>query len=150
MSQEETELRARMVADAKKLGYWSRSVNDRFVSGYPDMRFSKKPLGQLDVELKILDCAQSTVQKGAEVKSGLTKLQQIELRDMNEAGAPAVGLVLIKPLGLFTLWNHKRIDIDKALDFHIPYTPYPKKDPCVNFDDLFNLAFKYLWRLKNG
>lgn len=145
MTQEEVELRSRMVSDALKQGCWATATNDRFVSGKPDMRMSHKHLFPLDIELKILDVAPSTIYRGETVKTGITKLQAIELRYMNAAGAMAVGMLLLKSTNQFIFCNFEKVNLQQAIRFGtLPYNRLPKKEPCTTFLDVFLLARKYV------
>lgn len=134
MSQEETELRKRMIKDAKKQGMWASNTNDKFTGGKPDMRVSHNRFGQLDIELKILRVEKSTWDRGSTVDSGITRLQRNEIRDMNAAGAPACGLILVKCVNLFIFCNDQMVDLlaAKHSEFNIPYRHRPLDVPCVN------------------
>lgn len=145
MTQEEVELRARLVVDALKQGCWATATNDRFVSGKPDMRIAHRDLFQLDIELKIIDPAASTLERGATVATGITKLQAIELRNMNAAGVMAVGMVLLKPLNEFIFCNFEKVNLMQAIKFgSITYRRLPKKEPCIAFADMMLMARQYL------
>lgn len=141
MSDAETRLRSKMCANAEKQGFFAANINDRFISGYPDMRFARKDLGQLDVELKILGCAQSSVDSGREVESGITAIQQITLREMNGHGAPAVGLILLPELDKFVFCNFRRIRPKEAIEWGI--LPHGGQGR-VDFERLFKMSFSYL------
>lgn len=141
----EVRLRSRILGDAKEAGLWGSNVNDRFVSAKPDMRLAYREWGQLDVELKILGVHQTTIDSGREVLSGVTKLQEIELRDMNAHGAHAVGLILIPEYDLFVFCNFKTITPKHSLiGPWVEYTPAKKDGHSLNFYQLFRQAEKYL------
>jgi len=113
----ETDLRQKMVKEAKKQGYWIRSVNDRFNSGYPDLRI-KTQSPQMDMELKVCRIAASSIRHGNITQSGISKLQAIELRDMNKAGIPAVGVLYFPREDWFTFTNYYEFDAWQALADH--------------------------------
>jgi hypothetical protein len=141
----ELRLRTRLCDDAEKQGFWSSSVNDRFVAGKPDMRLARKDVGQMDFELKILGCSTSTIQSGRSVLSGVTKLQEIEMREMNKHGAPAVGLILLPETDMFVFCNYKFITPAEAIGWGwVNFKRSPATQPCLQFDQLFKIAHEYL------
>lgn len=146
MSDAETRLRSNMCKNAEKQGFFAANINDRFISGYPDMRFARKDLGQLDVELKILGCADSSIANGREVDSGITPLQQITIREMNNHGAAAVGLILLPDQSKFVFCNFRRICPRAALAWgSLPHGGTGR----VDFERLFRMSFSYLLGLYN-
>lgn len=145
MASVEVALRTRMCGDAVKQGGWSASTNDRFVGGKPDMRVSFLDRGQLDIELKVLSIEPSTWERGDTVLSGITKLQANELRDMNAAGAPAVGMLLYRPASIFVFCNYMKVDLRKVKRGPVVhYTHRPLSAECVDFVVLMLTAQAYL------
>jgi hypothetical protein len=136
----ETEYRQKMIKDANGQGHWARSINDTFNSAYPDIRLKVDGFPQIDMELKILRSEMSTILGGRMVKSGLRKLQQIEIRDMNKAGIPAIGLILVEKAKVFTFSTNMSFIIQESLDqwFH----PYRHKG--TNWASVVEDAFNYL------
>lgn len=108
VSRRETKLRAAIVKDLLSQGFYAISVNDRFASGRPDFRYGIHDLGQLDVELKIIDAA------NGKVTTGLTTLQRNEIRDMNKSGMPAIALTYAESRGEFIIHHDKEIDLDST------------------------------------
>jgi len=130
---------------------WGSNVNDRFVSAKPDMRlahhWSLRPdFCQLDVELKILGVAQSSIDSDREILSGVTKLQEIEMREMNKHGARAVGLILVPEYDLFVFCNFMRIKVGSALHRgpRVLYNPRPSEGMALDFWQLFEKSEVYL------
>ena len=146
MADIETRVRARLVSDAKRSGFWARSENDRFTSGYPDMRISRADTGQLDIELKILGCSEASFTSEREMESGISALQAIELRDMNKAGAKAVGMVLIPERNEFLFTNTRRFSPGASFARYggLTYRPLPKNGVSVDFVLLVRMATIYL------
>lgn len=136
----ETELRQRMVKEAGKQGCWAASVNDKYISGYPDFRVKSPLYPHLDCELKICRAAVSTLSTDKEIQSGIEKLQFISLRDMNRAGIPAVGLIYIEKFDVYTFTNNKVWVPKQALDAHWIEGKRGKPD----FDNLIKQAFYFL------
>jgi hypothetical protein len=150
MGSAELRLRSRILNDAKASGLWGSNVNDRFVSAKPDIRLSCRwctiNFWQLDVELKILGVAQSTIDSDREVLSGVTKLQEIEIRDMNRGGARAVGLILIPEYDLFVFCNFKKIRVGTAINRgpRVLFNPRKAEGPALDFWQLFAASEEYL------
>lgn len=137
----ETKLRAKMVKDATKQGYFIRSVNDRFNSAYPDMRMSHIDYFPIDLELKILRVSESTLRHGHEVNSGIEKLQEIELRKMNEAGMRAVGLIYVELWKGFVFCNSMRFTPNKAAELvMIPH------DSPILYKNILDYSDEFLQR----
>lgn len=137
----ELRLRTAILDAAAEQGFWTSNTNDRFVSGKPDMRMARIDVGQMDFELKILGCSHSTIESGRSVLSGVTKLQEIELRDMNLAGARAVGLILLPDVGRFVFCNYKNIVPKEALQISVPWD---SKAKYVDVRQIFLMATTYL------
>lgn len=98
----ETKLRALLMRSATANGVWARSVNDQFNSGYPDLRMKHPDYPHIDVELKVCRVSYSTASSiDAHINTGIRPLQAIELRDMNKAGIPAVGMIYVEVLDTF-------------------------------------------------
>jgi hypothetical protein len=144
----EIRLRSRLLDDAEKAGLWGSNVNDRFVSAKPDIRLAYKEWGQRDIELKILGVADSTIRSGREVLSGVTKLQEIEMREMNKHGAPAVGLILIPEYSVFVFCNFKHIiPRDAMAGPNIGFNSRKADGPAIDFFQLFQQSELYLRRI---
>lgn len=71
-------------------GFFATKTSDRFKAGKPDLRLARLDLGQMDVELKYLV---DELSPSLSVHNGLTKLQWLKIKEMNEHGIPAVCLV---------------------------------------------------------
>ena len=136
----ETELRQKMVKEAGKQGCWARSVNDKYISGYPDFRLKSPLYPHLDCELKICRAAASTLSNGREIQSGIEKLQFIEIRDMNKIRIPTVGLIYIEAMDVFTFTNDKTFVPKETLDAFWIEGKRGKPD----FDNLAKQAFRFL------
>jgi hypothetical protein len=113
----EVNLRSKLIKKAKEKGFFARNINDRFNSSYPDFRLSHQDYHQMDVELKILRVSDSTLRHGSAVNSGLTRLQAIELRDMNAAGMLAVGLIYVEEWKSFVFCNTQRFVPNESSKF---------------------------------
>jgi hypothetical protein len=113
----EINLRSKLIKKAKEKGFFARNINDRFNSAYPDLRLSNRSYHQMDVELKVLRVSDSTLRHGSIVNSGLTRLQTIELRDMNAAGMLAVGLIYVEGWKSFVFCNTQRFSPNEAARF---------------------------------
>lgn len=77
-------------------GFYAEKQSERFKAGRPDLRLARKDVGQCDFELKYLS---ASLEPGVEL--GFTKLQWLKLKEMNEHGIPAVGLVYVEQKDLF-------------------------------------------------
>ncbi len=97
-------------------GFWAEKTTDRFKAGRPDLRISRNDVGQLDVELKY--CELDILHGDDEIDLGFTTLQWLKLKEMNEHGMPAVGLVYFARTNFFLL------TIDRVLRRPLPVTPY--------------------------
>lgn len=86
-------------------GFYAEKQSERFKAGRPDLRVARMDLGQLDVELKYYsgDWGDHTVEPG------FTKLQWLKLKEMNDHGIPAVGLVF------FEQYDRLVVTIDRVL-----------------------------------
>lgn len=136
----ETELRQKMVKEANRQGCWARNINDKYISGYPDFRFKSPCYPHLDCELKICRAAASTLGRNKEIQSGIEKLQFIEIRDMNKFEIPAVGLIYIQEMDVFTFTNEKLFVPKHALEAF--WIEANRGKP--NFDNLAKQAFRFL------
>lgn len=119
----EVQLRQKMVDAGKKQGVWIKSVNDRFMSGRPDMRLKASGVPHLDVELKICRLSHRSVLLNQECKTGLSKLQHIEIRDMNAAGVPSVASLYWSDRDIFTFTTSLTFnagDAIKDVEFQVP------------------------------
>lgn len=139
----ETELRQKLIKHAKDSGYWAKSVNDRFMSGYPDMRLKVPNYPHIDIELKILDSTISALRRRVEVNSGIEALQAIELREMNLHGIPAVGMVYISAIDKFVFTNKRRFV--PLLEADLDVVEGNKGKP--NLVSVVNTAYRYLRRI---
>lgn len=77
-------------------GFYCEKQSERFKAGRPDCRVARSDLGQLDFELKYVTGDDLT-----EIDVGMTKLQWLHLKTMNEHGMPAVCLVYLEKPDLF-------------------------------------------------
>ena len=80
-------------------------------SGKPDLRTAHPHYGQLDVELKYK--ITGTLGKA----TGLSILQELKIKEMNEAGMPAVGFVWSVPHHKYFLTNFEKQDIGELEDW---------------------------------
>lgn len=90
-----------MIEALVKQGFRAKKVSDRFKAGPPDLRLGRSDLGQLDVELKYNNFP--AISDAVTIDSGMTKLQWLTIRDMNEHGMPAVCLVYFECLNQFVM-----------------------------------------------
>lgn len=138
----ETRLRLKLCEAAVKQGFWASNTNDKFVGGKPDFRISRKDTGQMDIELKILGVQPSTIKSNRVVNSGITPLQKIELREMNAAGAPAVGLIYIPEYEKMVFTNFETFSPGEALSHR--WVEYVGGEKQVDFVSLLLNAWDYL------
>lgn len=90
----ELDLQGKMIKGLKSQGWWADKSSDRFKAGKPDLRIAHNDFGQMDVELKYsLEGFLGEVPR----ETGLKRLQQIKIEEMNKAGMPAVCLVYSEP-----------------------------------------------------
>lgn len=92
----ELKLQGKIIASLLKQGWFATKTSDRFKAGRPDLRIGHDDYGQIDVELKY-----SLDDFSEECAVGMTKLQWLKLKEMNQHGLPAVCLVYSEPLDLF-------------------------------------------------
>lgn len=93
----ELKLQGNMLESLHKQGWFATKTSDRFKAGRPDLRIGHRDFGQMDVELKYsLDYWDI-----GDYDTGLTKLQRIKIKEMNQHGMPAIGLVFVEKLDLF-------------------------------------------------
>lgn len=122
-------------------GFWADKTSERFKAGKPDLRISRADVGQLDVELKYCD-ADILHDKG-EIDLGFTKLQWLKLREMNQHGIPAIGLVYMARQNFFLITN------DRVLCYgwtNPPYTVMKLPAPqIIDGAELVTNARKYLY-----
>lgn len=97
--QKELKLQAEMIKSLQTQGFFATKTSDRFKAGRPDLRIGHRDIGQLDVELKY--SLESFDEEGKEYDTGMTKLQWLKIKEMNEHGMPAVCLVYSEVLDLF-------------------------------------------------
>lgn len=135
VSRRETKLRAEIIKDLKGQGFYALSVNDRFASGRPDFRVGRGDLGQLDVELKVIDASNGVTQ------SGLTTLQKIEIREMNKYGMPAVALTYAESRHEFIIHHDKEVDLDSTNLYVIQRSKAPG---VIDGRKLMELALYYI------
>lgn len=124
-------------------GFLVEKRTERFKSGKPDLRISRKDLGQLDVELKYNDWPKESIWAVREVDTGMTKLQWLTLREYNKHGRPAVCLVYFEAFGTFLITTDQvlRQPLRTPCRYVLPKLPAPQ---VMDGDDLFNLAMEYL------
>jgi hypothetical protein len=97
--QEELKLQAELIGGLHEQGFYCEKQSERFKAGRPDLRIARGDVGQLDAELKYV--YGSLMDK--EIDFGFTKLQWLKLREMNNHGIPAVGLVFLAQHNFFLL-----------------------------------------------
>lgn len=97
----EDKLKDDLQKDLKEQGFYSEKVSDKFKAGRPDLRLGHLQLGPLEVELKYNDWPVELLEDAAQIDSGMTKLQWLMVRRMNEHGMPAVCLIFYEALGYF-------------------------------------------------
>lgn len=83
-------------------GFYAEKQSERFIAGRPDCRVARADCGQLDFELKYIR-GDVTGEDGGDIDVGMTKLQWLHLKTMNEHGIPAVCLVYLEQLEMFTV-----------------------------------------------
>lgn len=91
----ETAYQAEIVKAVKELGGWGKKLSNRFLIGVPDLVIVLRPFGTMIVEVKKVDHHPST---NRAVDSGLTPLQESNLREIVQAGGNC-GVLLISPGG---------------------------------------------------
>ena len=94
----ELKLQSDLMVGLKRQGWFVTKTSDRFKAGRPDLRTSHNDFGQLDVELKY---SVEQWHPDAELDTGLSKLQWLKMREMNQNGIPTIGLVYCEPNNLF-------------------------------------------------
>lgn len=92
----ELKLQGKIITSLHKQGWFATKTSDRFKAGRPDLRIAHDDYGQMDVELKY-----SLDDFAKEHEVGMTKLQWLKLKEMNQHGMPAVCLVYSEPLDIF-------------------------------------------------
>lgn len=93
----ELKLQAKMIDGLHKQNWFATKTSDRFKAGRPDLRIAHRQYGQMDVELKY----SLEFEDEEEYETGLKKLQRIKIREMNDHGMPAIGLVFVEKRNLF-------------------------------------------------
>lgn len=131
----ELQLQSLIIKGLTSQGFYVTKTSDRFIAGKPDLRLGHPDLGQLDVELKVLD---GPVDR--EVATGLTKIQVLTLKKMNEHGMPAVGLVFSSHVGVFYCANVLRAHLPE-IGHCVLKLPRPA---IISGPDLFRVAKEYL------
>jgi len=134
-TKKELELQAAMIKSLHKQGWFATKTSDRFRAGRPDLRIGKREFGQLDVELKY-----SLDSFTAEQDTGLTKLQWLKIKEMNEHGIPSVCLVYSERLDLFFVTTLLRETLPP------PHRCLKKLPRCevINGDLLFTVSIGHL------
>jgi hypothetical protein len=97
--QEELKLQSDLMGGLRGDGFYCEKQSERFKAGRPDLRIARADQGQLDAELKYVYGSLSD----PEIEFGFTKLQWLKMREMNEHGIPAVGLVYLASHNFFIL-----------------------------------------------
>jgi hypothetical protein len=86
-------------------GFFADKTSERFKAGKPDLRVARLDLGQCDFELKYVTDLKLEFGVDIVFDPGFTKLQWFKLREMNEHGIPAAGLLYIERKNAFYLCN---------------------------------------------
>jgi hypothetical protein len=94
----ELKLQEKIMDSLHRQGWFVTKTSDRFKAGRPDLRIGNRRYGQMDVELKY---SLDTWDLPVVLDTGLSKLQRIKIREMNQHGMPAIGLVYSEVLDLF-------------------------------------------------
>lgn len=132
----ELDLQAKMIKGLKGQGWWADKSSDRFKAGKPDLRIAHNDFGQMDIELKFaledFDFA--------ERETGLKRLQQIKIEEMNKAGMPAICLVYSEPNDLFFVTTLLR-DTLPHVDRCVMRRPSPV---VISGPELFFTAMEHL------
>lgn len=90
----EDKLKDDMRKSLVKQGFYAEKVSDRFKAGRPDLRLGHHVFGPLDVELKFNPLpAEEFLDPNTVFDSGMTKLQWLKIREMNQHGMPAICLI---------------------------------------------------------
>lgn len=124
----------------KAQGFFASATNDMFKAGKPDFRLARRDLGQLDVELKY---SIDLWEPGKQYDTGLVKLQELRMKDMNKAGMPCIGLVYVVPLELFFVTTVLR---DTLPGSGRCVAKFPKP-AVIAGEDMFNIAMRHLYGL---
>lgn len=146
--QKELILQADMIGDRVKKtgligqGWFATKTSDRFKAGRPDLRISRHDFGQMDVELKYVVDDYSGPDY-PEIDNGLTKLQWLKLKEMNEHGMPAICLVYMEA--------HKRFFVTTLLRDTFPATSRCvrelPKGTVIDGAELFKTGMEHLYEL---
>ena len=124
-----------MIKGLLSQGFYATKTSDRFIAGKPDLRIARRDVGQLDVELKVVD---GPVDR--EVATGLSKIQRATIQKMNDHGAPAICLVFSSHLGVFYCANVLRANLPE-IGYCVLKLPRPI---IIDGLDLFRVAKEYL------
>lgn len=119
-------------------GFWISRTVDRIKAGRPDLRIARLDLGHLDIELKYCH------NWGDMVETGLTGLQWLKIRQMNEAGVAAICLVYVPaaicPMPYFVVTTLLRERL-LASPYRVMELPRPS---IIDGAELFRVARLYL------
>lgn len=97
----EDKLKGDVKDDLTRQKFYAEKVSDKFKAGRPDLRLGHLEFGPLEVELKYNVLPLHMLEDADDLDSGMTKLQWLNLRRMNEHGMPAVCLIYYEALGYF-------------------------------------------------
>ena len=123
-------------------GWFATKTTDRFKAGRPDLRIARADFGQMDVELKyVVDDYNKAPPEG--IPAGLTKLQWLKLKEMNEHGMPAICLVYMEAHKQFFVTTVLR-DIFPAANRCVTELPGGK---VIDGAELFKTAMEHLYDL---
>lgn len=134
--QQELILQGKIIPALQSQGWVALKTSDRFKAGKLDLRMGHPRWGQMDVELKYSD---GDFRELAD--TGLSRLQQIKMREMNEHGMPAVALVYSSPLRLFFVTSLLR---DKLPPPSRCVRRGPVDASIIDGKSLFKAAMEYL------
>lgn len=97
----EDKLKGELRDDLVKQRFYCEKVSDKFKAGRPDLRIGHLDLGPLELELKYNDWPIESLEEAELIDSGMTKLQWLMLKRMNEHGMPGICLIYYEALGYF-------------------------------------------------
>ena len=134
-----------MMDALKSQGFFATKTSDRFKAGRPDLRIAHRKTGQLDVELKFathpLEKLWAPVNYPRIVDTGIRKLQELKIKEMNLHGIPAIGLVYVECLGVFRVTNFLR-DTLSGPGYYVKKGDH--KGNVIDGYELMEAAAKYL------
>lgn len=126
--------------DLVKQDLYAEKVSDKFKAGRPDLRLGHRIFGPLEIELKYNDWPIASLEAAIEIDSGMTKLQWLMIKRMNEAGMPAICLIYYEALGHFGVHSLLRDTLPPPERRVVRVT----KPGVVHVPELYAVSMEYL------